>query len=264
MTWAPSLSRASQRWDPRKPAPPATKTSLLFPFFMRSVPFVDAPASPSYKPLWLNVAARHWFNVDPQNPSEGLKAELQGFLVTTKSLPLKSFEELVLQRCGAVRGGMLGKNAPPRRVGYLGPPCVARGHQRLENVVRVAREHDLAIGEEQRFKTVPHIRNDRRAAGRSLEETHARGVAGTNHVGSRHVERESARGVERRVLVRGHMVDAVHIRRPGDRVGILWARDHEAPMRRAARWFDEQAVERRLPVGAVGAEIGQVPALGPV
>src|SRR3546814_5363581 len=58
------------------------------------------------------------------------------------------------------------------------------------------------------------------------------------------------------------MVDALDIRRPGDRRRVLWSGHHEAPVRQAARRFDQEPLQCRLPVLAVRSEIAQVPDRG--
>ena len=103
---------------------------------------------------------------------------------------------------------------------------------------------------------------DRGAAGGGLEQAHARAVAGGDHVGAGDVEGEAAGRVEARVIGRGEVLDALDVRRPGDVGRIERPGDGEAPVGRAAGRLEEQAVEGRLAVGAVGAEVGEVPAGG--
>src|SRR4051794_41802266 len=55
------------------------------------------------------------------------------------------------------------------------------------------------------------------------------------------------------------MIDALDIYRPRDVVGIERAGDREFEMRRLPRRLDEEALERRLAVRAVGAEVAQIP-----
>ena len=108
----------------------------------------------------------------------------------------------------------------------------------------------------------PVVGDDRGAAGGGLEQAHARAVAGGDHVGAGDVEGEAAGRVEARVIGRGEVLDALDVRRPGDVGRVERPGDGEAPVGRAAGRLEEQAVERRLAVGAVGAEVGEVPAGG--
>src|SRR4051812_49492562 len=55
------------------------------------------------------------------------------------------------------------------------------------------------------------------------------------------------------------MIDALDICRPRDVVGIERAGDREFEMRRLPRRLDQEALERRLAVRAVGAEVAQIP-----
>jgi hypothetical protein len=58
------------------------------------------------------------------------------------------------------------------------------------------------------------------------------------------------------------MLDPLDIGGPVDLGRILRAGDDEAAIGERTGGLDQQPLQGRLPVGAVGAEIGQVPALG--
>ena len=64
-----------------------------------------------------------------------------------------------------------------------------------------------------------------------------------------------------RVLGGRQMLDPLDIRGPVDVVRILRPSDAEAQVRQPPRRLDQQLLERRLTVVAVGAEIAQVPPL---
>ena len=55
------------------------------------------------------------------------------------------------------------------------------------------------------------------------------------------------------------MFDALDVRGPFERRRILRPRDDESAMRQPARGLDEQALQHRLPVVAVGSQIAEVP-----
>lgn len=60
---------------------------------------------------------------------------------------------------------------------------------------------------------------------------------------------------------RRQMLDPLDIFGPVDVVGILRPGDDKAAVRQQAGGFQQQRLKRRLPVGAVGAEIAQIPSL---
>ena len=63
------------------------------------------------------------------------------------------------------------------------------------------------------------------------------------------------------MLGRRQMPDEEDVVRPGKVLRVLRAADQEALLRAPPGRLDEQRFERRLPVGRVGAEIGQVGAI---
>ncbi len=58
------------------------------------------------------------------------------------------------------------------------------------------------------------------------------------------------------------MLDALHIGGPYDVLGILWARDDETLLWQPPRRFEKKAVERRLAIRTIGAEIAEIPCDG--
>jgi hypothetical protein len=92
-----------------------------------------------------------------------------------------------------------------------------------------------------------------------LEQSHRWRPARRDHVGARHVQREPRGGVEGGMIRRRQMVDPLDIGGPGDVAGILRTGDGEAPLGASVRRRDQQPFESRLAIGAVGAEIAQVP-----
>ena len=174
--------------------------------------------------------------------------------------PRDGAAEMGFEFAGAVRRGVLGEHArraprPPRRAALLRPVAAA-----ASTSSGVSREGDLRAGREERVQPVPRIGHDRRAAGRGLEQPHAGAVPGADHVGAGDVQGEAARGVEGRMVGRRHVLQPLDVGGPVDLVGVLRPGHHEAPLRRAAGGLEQQPLQRRLAVGAVGAEIAQVPA----
>ena len=62
------------------------------------------------------------------------------------------------------------------------------------------------------------------------------------------------------MLGRRQMLDALDIGGPVDVGRILRSGDDEAARRPLPRRLDQQPLERRLAIGAVGAEIAEIPA----
>src|SRR4051794_518600 len=60
---------------------------------------------------------------------------------------------------------------------------------------------------------------------------------------------------------RRQMLDSFDVIGPLDLGWILWSGDAELEMRQATRRFNQKLLERRLPVAAVGPEIGEMPFL---
>src|SRR5262249_42948145 len=82
---------------------------------------------------------------------------------------------------------------------------------------------------------LPHVGDDGRAAGRGLEQAHARAVAGADHVGPCDVQRPATGGVESSVIGRADMLDPVDIVRPVDSPRILRSGDDDTAIGRAPR-----------------------------
>ena len=154
-------------------------------------------------------------------------------------LTLHSHAPFAGRRRPCARGGFFDVRAPvrargARRCGRQGCARAPRRRSRAASSTDSSSsttsslavgEEDLAAGLEQAVEPVPGVGDDRRRAGRGLEQPHAGRPAGGDHVGARDVQREARGGVECGVLGRRQMLDPLDVRRPVDAVGILRAGD---------------------------------------
>src|SRR5439155_15912497 len=97
------------------------------------------------------------------------------------------------------------------------------------------------------------------AAGRSLEQANTRRIAATDHVSTGHVEGETLPRKEHRMSAGSDVLDTVQIARPGQLRRVERTRYREPAPRPTVRRPADQPVEHRLTVGAVGAEIAEIP-----
>ena len=81
-----------------------------------------------------------------------------------------------------------------------------------------------------------------------------------DHRSAGNVQGEALRRIECRMIGRRDMLQPLDIVGPVDPGRILWPSDHEPHLGQAARGLQQQPVQRRLAIGAVGAEIAEVPA----
>src|SRR4051812_9979307 len=61
------------------------------------------------------------------------------------------------------------------------------------------------------------------------------------------------------MFARWEMFNEANVRRPHDRSWVLRASHHEASVGNFLRGAKHEALQRRLPIGAVGAEITEIP-----
>ena len=94
--------------------------------------------------------------------------------------------------------------------------------------------------------------------GRRLEQPARGTVAHARHSGAGHVQRQPAGAVEGGVLGRREVADEEEVRGPGEVVRVAGAAHQEAGLRPQPCRLDEQLLERGLPVGGEGAEVGEV------
>src|ERR1051326_7444259 len=137
--------------------------------------------------------------------------------------------------------------------------------RRLEGVdglLRAAGDEELLAGRQESGEPFPVVTEERGAAGGGFEEAAGRAVAHLRHRAARDVERQPGGAEEGRVLRRRDVPDEEYVLRPGKVLRIHGAAEEEAPGRQPARGLDEERAQRRLPVGGVGAEIGEVGAIG--
>ena len=132
---------------------------------------------------------------------------------------------------------------------------------RRQRLGRRPADEDLAARHEELVQPRPLVADDRHAARRRLEQPHARRPAGADHGGARHVQREALRGVERAVVRRARCGSRARRSRASAIVaGYCGPATTKRPSRQCARRLEQQALERGLPIVAVGAEIAEVPA----
>src|SRR4051812_5232510 len=86
-------------------------------------------------------------------------------------------------------------------------------------------------------------------------------MSGRDHVRARDVQGVALTAVEARMLTRRQVLDPVEVGRPAHVVRILRTGHGETEFRQAARWLQQEAVERGLPIRAVCPEISEAPFL---
>src|SRR5215212_1609588 len=136
----------------------------------------------------------------------------------------------------------------------LGP-----GIEHIENIVGPLGENDVTSWLEQGLYAIPDVRDDGGFTGRCLEQANARTIARADHVGPRHVKRIAALSIESRMVPWGNVIDPLHVRRPVYVRWVLRTCYNEAQMRRLPCRLDQKPLQGRLPVGAVGSEIAEIP-----
>src|SRR5690606_6301982 len=103
--------------------------------------------------------------------------------------------------------------------------------QRRVDLLRAADDHDLFPWSEEVPDAGPGVADDRRAAGRSLEQP-ARGTpAATRHRLARDIQRQPRTGIEIRMIVRRQVPHEVDVLGPRERLGIPRTGYDEAPLR---------------------------------
>ena len=132
--------------------------------------------------------------------------------------------------------------------------------QDANDIVSMVSDQDGIVDWQQILQPIPAVADDRRAAGSGLEQTHAGRPAGADHVSARDVERKALPAIELRMLRRRQMVDPLDVGRPVDRRRVLRSGDHEAPIGQPACRLNQQALQRRLPILCISAEIAEIPA----
>ena len=147
----------------------------------------------------------------------------------------------------------------PIRTALLLRPCRAAAASTSVGVGAPARSRARA---RTASRARPAVADDRRAAGRRLEQPHAGRPAGGDHVGAGDVQREALRCRSRGARRGGRCSMRSTLAGQRDVGRILRAGDDEAACRPAARRLQQQALERRLAVVAVGAHVAEVPAHG--
>ncbi len=126
--------------------------------------------------------------------------------------------------------------------------------------IRALGEQDLLAGVEQRLDARPFVGDHRRGAGCCLEQPDAGGVAGSDHGIAGDVERVALGAVEGAVFGGRHVLAVLDVAGPDDVGRILGPGHREAAIGPAASRFQQQSLNPRLAVAAVGAEIAEIPA----
>src|SRR5947209_3649969 len=173
------------------------------------------------------------------------------------------------RRCGAGRADVALEFAETDRAGMLGKDAVACGAadallrrlieiERCQCVLSVADDQHFRIRHEKMIEPVPPVGGNRRPAGSRLKQPPGRAPSVRGHVGAGDVQGERGRGKESGMLRRRQMPHEVDVVGPGKVDGVLRAGDDEFALRPGARHLNKECVERLLPVGRVGAEIGEV------
>ena len=86
-----------------------------------------------------------------------------------------------------MRGGVFAQYAKSGTFADRATLIVIDVVEHLENVVTRFRDHDLFAGGEKVIESIPPIADDRHAARRRFEQTHARRIPRANHRGARDV-----------------------------------------------------------------------------
>jgi hypothetical protein len=105
----------------------------------------------------------------------------------------------------------------------------------------------------------PSCRKDEEVAVFPSSGANIRRPAGGDHCRAGDIQREALRCVKCRMVSRRQMFDPLHVSRPFDIPWILRPRDHEAHVGQAARGLQQQPLEGRLTIRAVGTEIAEIP-----
>jgi Glycosyltransferase WbsX len=133
------------------------------------------------------------------------------------------------------------------------------GSQGLDHGIGVIGDQNRVALRQQVGQTRPAIADDRRAASGRLEQPDTGRPAGGDHCRAGDIQREALRCVKCRMVSRRQMFDPLHVSRPFDIPWILRPRDHEAHVGQAARGLQQQPLEGRLTIRAVGTEIAEIP-----
>src|SRR5215210_5445928 len=163
------------------------------------------------------------------------------------------------QFCGAVSRGVLREHSLARTLTDNARVTFRHPAQNRQHIFGGPGDEDLFVWREELGQPGPLVADNRRTTGRRFEQPDARRVAGANHVGPRHIEGETLRVIKGAVLLWLQVCDALNVLRPANRLRILRTCNNEPAGRRFRCRNEKEAVESRLPVGAVGAKITESP-----
>src|SRR5579883_1768141 len=166
---------------------------------------------------------------------------------------------IALELNRTMRGRVRFQHALACRDTQLAAAILGQLADRLDDVLRGVGDQQLAPELEEGLDAGPAITDDGRAAGRRLEQAHARRKAGHRHVAAGEIEGVALGAIERGVPLGREMLDAVDIGRPADVGWILGTGDDEPPSGQPPRRLDQQALERRLAILAIGPKVAELP-----
>src|SRR3712207_5724976 len=108
-----------------------------------------------------------------------------------------------------------------------------------------------------RSESLPGVAEQGGGAGGGLEQAAGGAPAPGGHVAAGDVQGQPGAGEEGGVVGRRHVLHEPDVVGPGEVGRVAGAAENEALAGTAAGGLQEQALERRLAVGGVGAEVGE-------
>src|SRR5579883_1947008 len=166
--------------------------------------------------------------------------------------------DMELELSCPLRGSMRAEHTAAHALRQAAPDRLRRSFEKAQNVLRARGQQNFLLNCEEGLEPRPSVGNQGRTASGRVEEANAGAESGPQHVGAREVQRKTAGAVKGRMLSGRDMVLPRDIRRPVDTFRIERSSDNEREMGRTARGLDQQAFERRLPIGRIRAEIAEV------
>src|SRR3954469_26018371 len=124
---------------------------------------------------------------------------------------IATFFDEALQLGGAMRSRMRGEHSLTRTLADRAALTLRQHAQNLQHIFRRPGDQNLFVGLKEFAQARPIVADDRNSARRSLEEAHARRIAGANHVRSGDIERETLCVVKRAMLPRLEMHYALDV-----------------------------------------------------
>src|SRR5919109_3613347 len=129
----------------------------------------------------------------------------------------------------------------------------------MQRLLRRTDDEDLLLRRKEGLQPFPIVADDGCRAGCGFEKTDAGRVANAHHVGACDVQSKPLGSIERAMLGRRQVLNALDIGWPCNRRGVLRSCHHKAPPPPAARRLEQQGIEGELPVWTIGAQISELP-----